>query len=133
MPDVNQIYQGQFMRAAQLGGQARRVTIAAATVEVIGQGEKSQQKIVLQFQRVQPKLPLNKTNATAIASAWGPATENWVGRELELRPERVMFSGSMVDSIRCYVPAAPPAAQAAPAPASEPFPAAAGDLSDVQW
>lgn len=106
MPDVNAIYQGQFLRAAQLGGQTRRVKIVAATVEVIGQGDKAQQKIVLRFERMQPKLPLNKTNATCLASSWGPETNNWLGRELELHPERVMFSGAMVDSIRVHVPVA---------------------------
>jgi hypothetical protein len=117
MADVNAIYQGQFLRAAQLGGQTRRVKIAAAAVEVIGQGDKAAQKIVLTFERTKPRLPLNKTNATAIAAAWGPETSNWLGRELELRPERVLFSGNMVDSIRCHVPAAPAAAQAAQVPA----------------
>lgn len=133
MADVNAIYQGQFLRAAQLQGQVRRVKIAAAAVEVIGQGEKATQKIVLSFEGVKPRLPLNKTNATFVASHWGPETNNWIGRVVELRPERVLFSGAMVDSIRVAVPAdAPPAQPTAPAPAA-PFPAAAGDLDDIKW
>ena len=100
MPDVNQIYQSEFLRAAPLGGQPRRVTIESAEVEVLGQGEKAQQKIVLKFARVKPRLPLNKTNAVSLSGAWGPKTDDWIGREVELRPEKVLFKGEMVDSIR---------------------------------
>lgn len=122
MPDVNAIYQGEFLRAGQLGGQVRRVAVEGATVEVLGQGERAQQKIVLKFAKVKQRLPLNKVNATTLASAWGPLTDNWIGRQLDLRPERVMFSGSMVDAIR-VAPAlelSKPPAAATPAPPQPP-------------
>jgi hypothetical protein len=119
MADVNQIYQGEFLRAQQLKGQARRAMIEAAVVEMLGQGEKSAQKIVLKLAKVKPRLPLNKTNAQAIAAAYGPQTENWIGREIELRPEKVMFSGALVDAIRVHPVKSAPPAPAAAAPAAD--------------
>lgn len=130
MADINQIYQGELLRAAQLQGQTRRAIIEGAAVEVLGQGEKAQQKVVLKLVKVKQRLPLNKTNALALSSAWGPMTDNWVGKTIELRPEKVLFSGSMVDSIRLQAVVAPPqrpTAAAAPAPA----PQAAMPLGDA--
>ena len=115
MPDVNQIYQSEFLRAAQLNGKVRRVTIEGAATEVLGQGEKAAQKIVLKLVGVKQRLPLNKTNAQALASAWGPLTDHWLKRQIDLRPEKVLFSGNMVDSIRVQPSA--PATVAAPTPA----------------
>jgi hypothetical protein len=129
MPDVNQVYQSQYMRAQQLGGQARRVTIEGATAEVLGSGERAVQKVVLKFAKVAPRLPLNPTNARLLAATWGPDTANWIGHVIELTTRKVMFNGALVDSIVVQIPA--PAAAAAPAAA--PFPEAAGDPSDIQW
>jgi len=57
---------------------------------------------------VKQRLPLNKTNATTLAAAWGPKTDNWIGRQADLRPEKVLFGTGMVDSIRVQaVPEAP--------------------------
>lgn len=135
MADVNAIYQSEFLRAAQLGGQSRRVTIEQANVEILGQGEKAAQKIVLKFAKVKQRLPLNKTNAQVLAGAWGPMTDNWLNRQVELRPEKVMFSGSMVDSIRVHAvydapKAAAPAAAPAVPPAAPAVPPALGDAAE---
>jgi hypothetical protein len=120
MPDVNQVYQSEFLRAAQLKGQTRRATIEGAATEILGQGERAQQKIVLKLVGVKQRLPLNKTNAQALASVWGPMTDHWLQRQIDLRPEKVLFSGNMVDSIRIQpvqpLPAAPAVAVAAPQP-----------------
>jgi hypothetical protein len=131
MPDVNAIYQSEFLRAEQLGGQVRHATVEAATVEVLGQGEQAQQKIVLKLVKVKQRLPLNKTNAQTLAATWGPMTDNWIGRQLDLRSEKVMFAGKMVDSIR--VAAVPEARKAPPAaaPAAAPAPVPAAPLGDA--
>ncbi len=143
MPDVNKIYQGEFLRADQLGGQTRRATIEAAVVEVLGQGEKAAQKIVLRLAKIKARLPLNKTNATTLAAAWGPMTDNWIGRPIDLRPEKVLFSGSMVAAIRVapvFEPSKPAPAAAAPATATAPLSDAAEPdewpeeiVDDIPW
>jgi len=131
MPDVNQIYQSEFLRAAQLQGQTRRATIEGAGVEILGQGEKAQQKIVLKLVKVKQRFPLNKTNAMSLSAAWGPTTDNWIGRQVELRPEKVLFSGAMVDSIRAQaVPDVKPPRAVAPVAAPAPEPANLGDAAE---
>jgi hypothetical protein len=108
--DINEVYPNAYLRCADLGGQPRRAQIESVTVEVLGQGEAATQKIVLKLVGRRKRLVLNKTNALALAKAWGPRTENWVGRWLELRPEQVLFAGKMVDTIRVRAlpPQAPP-------------------------
>jgi hypothetical protein len=127
MADVNQVYQSEFLRAAQLGGQVRRVTIEAVTTEILGQGEKAAQKIVLKLAGVKQRLALNKTNAQTLASVWGPNTDHWIGRQIDLRPEKILFAGKMVDTIgvQPVVTTAPAPAKAVPAtPAAPPGDAA---------
>lgn len=132
MANINEIYQSEFLRADQLGGQPRRAVIEATTVEVLGQGEQAQQKVVLKFKGAKQRLPLNKTNAMTLSDAWGPNSDNWIGRKIELRPEKVLYAGKMVDSIRTHpAPAAP-----APAPAAHDDAASDGIGSleeDVPW
>jgi hypothetical protein len=115
MPNVNVVYQSQFLNAGQLKGQARRVTIEGAAVEVLGQGERAAQKIVLKFSNVKPRLPLGKKNATRIASAWGPDTGNWIGHVIVLKLGKAFFNGAFVDSIEVDIPG-----DAAPQPAAAP-------------
>ena len=141
MPNVNQVYQSNYLRADQLKGQIRRLTIEGAAAEVLGTGDQARSKIILKLHTVGPRLVLNKTNANVLAGVFGPETANWVGRVIELRTERVMFSGQLVDSIRVGVPTdAVRPAQAQPAPAAappQPVPPLPGGLNemkdDIPW
>ncbi|WP_201244010.1 hypothetical protein [Halochromatium salexigens] len=127
--DINSLFPSNYLKAADLQGQVRRVTIEACQPEQLGQGEI---KPALQFRGVPKKLILNKTNGLLIAASFGTETTAWAGREIELYPENVMFQGQVVPAIRVRVPigaaqapaaAADPFAQAAPAPQA-PAPAA---------
>ena len=109
-----------------LDGREHTVMIVAAPAEVVGQGEKAAQKVVLTLAKpngkpLKQKLPLNKTNALLLASVFGPNTNNWAGRSILLRPEKALMNGGYVDCIRCYV--APDSLGAKPVPS--PVPAAA--------
>jgi hypothetical protein len=109
MADVNELYQGQYLRASNLGGREHVVVILQAPAEMVGQGERATQKIVLHMAKpngkpLKQKLPLNKTNALVLASIFGPQTGNWTGRSILLRPEKALMQGQYVDCIRCYVP-----------------------------
>lgn len=138
--DINSLFPSNYLKAADLQGQVRRVTIEACQPEQLGQGEI---KPALQFRGVPKKLILNKTNGLLIAASFGTETTAWAGREIELYPENVMFQGQVVPAIRVRVPAdaAPPQAgvdpfaQAAPAPApaaAQPPQAASPSMSAPQ-
>lgn len=115
---ISSAFPGAYLKAVDLQGRAARVTIAECAMEHFDEGDKP----VLRFSGKDRGLVLNKTNAAVIVDAYGDETNNWRGRPLELYPDRVMFSGRMVDAIRVRIPAAPPVTQ--PAPPAPPAPPA---------
>ena len=44
-------------------------------------------------------LGLNKTNLHTLASAWGPETDAWIGKEVELYVGKTMYQGQQHDSV----------------------------------
>lgn len=104
--NINEIYPSKYLKASDLQGRTVKVTIDRITVEDMG----NERKPVLGFAGKQKGLALNKSNAQIIASAYSPETNGWIGREIELRPDKTQFNGQLVDCIRVQVPA-PPAEQ----------------------
>lgn len=111
--NINQLYGGDYLKASDLMGKARTVTIAGGHPKEFDDGKT---KLVLSFKGTDKTLVLNATNANMIADSYGPDSDAWTGKAIELRPERVNFAGKMVDAIRCYP--ANGAAQAPQAPAT---------------
>ncbi len=87
-----------------------KVKIDKVVFEEIGQDKES--KPIIYFVGVQKGLVLNKTNGTAIAEIHGKATEDWVGKEVELFSRLVPFQGKDVPAIRVRAVAATVAAEA---------------------
>jgi hypothetical protein len=75
------------------------LTIDAIQQEQIGGDD----KYVLYFLEEERGLALNKTNALAIADGYGKDTDEWSGRKVHLRKEKVAFQGGRVDAIRVSV------------------------------
>ena len=123
--DINALFRSNYLKAADLQGQARRVSIASCQPEQLSQGEI---KPVLKFAGVPKGLALNKTNSMMLAAAFGPETTGWTGREIELVSEMVMYQGKVMPGIRVRIAAtaaptpvaADPFAHATPAPAAPP-------------
>jgi len=68
-------------------------------------------------------LILNRTNSTVLASLFGDETDEWGGKWIELRTEKVNFQGAMVDGVRVAAAThVDQKAKAAPAPAAAPAP-----------
>jgi hypothetical protein len=107
--NIDDIYQGDSLKAADLKGQAHVVVIATVTRKDFDDGP----KIVLTFQHRKKSFICNKTNANRIAFAHGKDTDEWVGREIELYPDLVDFQGKTVEAIRIR----PVAKAATPRPA----------------
>lgn len=94
--NIDDIYQGDSLRAADLKGQAHVVVIATVTRKDFDDGP----KLILTFQGRKKSLICNKTNANRIAFAHGKDTNGWVGREIELYPDLVDFQGKTVEAVR---------------------------------
>lgn len=106
--DINSVYGGDSLKAADLQGHEVAVIIASVDTKKFDNGN----KLILKFQGKKKELVCNKTNANRIAFAYGPNTEGWIGREITLYADMVDFQGSMREAIR--VRAVKP--QQAPAP-----------------
>ena len=131
---ISAAFPSNYVKAADLDGKPRIVTIRTCVLEDLGQGNERERKPVLYFDKAQKGLVLNKTNANTVADAYGDDTAAWEGRSVEIFPTPVEYKGKMVDGIRLRVKAAAPPSVAPPA---TPPPAAApmdDELNDeIPW
>ena len=131
MPSITETYPSKWIKAADLQGRAATVTIVAAPAEKVGDDT----KIILAFAGKEKRLPLNKTNASILASIFGDNSDLSVGKQIVLMPAKTSFGGEVKDTITIqqYVPVAPVETQPAPienppdavlkgAPAADPIP-----------
>ena len=94
--DINQAFPSKYLKASDLKGHAVKVTIRAFSFNEEG----LQGKPVMYFDGKEKGLVVNKTNAMALAFDYGPDTDDWIGKEIELFSARTQFNGQMVDAIR---------------------------------
>lgn len=94
--NVNEAFPSNWLKAADLNGATPTVTISEVKMEDIGEDRKP----VLYFAGKEKGIVLNKTNATNIADAYGPETDDWVGQKVTLFTTWVDFNGRSVEAIR---------------------------------
>ena len=84
--NFDDIYGGTFFKAADLDGGSLSLTIEDVACEDLKQKDgDTRPKLVLSFVGEKRKLPLNKTNANAIANAFGKDWQNsWAGKQVTL-------------------------------------------------
>ena len=114
MANVNNMFPSKWLRASDLQGKEPTVTIERMTMEDVEQGKDAQP--VLHFAGKDKGLVLNKTNAMNVATIYGPETDAWIGKNIQLFTTFVDFQGRSVEAIRVK-PVQPNAAPAAPEPA----------------
>ena len=102
--NTNEMFPSNFIKASDLQGQARRLIMDRVESEEVGEDFKP----ILYFRGAKKGLVMNKTNANLIAAAYGPETDGWIGKEIELFPTQTEFKGQTVDClrVRLYVPPA---------------------------
>ena len=106
MPSINETYPSPWIKPIDLQGQAVTVTIAAAPAEKIGDDT----KIILSFVGKTKRLPLNKTNASILASIFGDNSDMSINQQIVLMPAKTSFGGDIKDTITIQpaVPVAEP-------------------------
>ena len=110
------------IRAADLDGKEYAVVIASVEQKSFDDGA----KLVIGFQNAKKKLIANRTNAKRIAALYGDETDQWIGREINLRAELVDFKGESVMAVRVQ----PPKIRPAPAAPVQPKPPLGEALAD---
>ena len=100
---IDDLFPSRFLKAADLKGQRRALTMAKITSEEIGKDKKHEP--VVYFQKCSKGLVLNKTNAKRIAEVVGSkALVDWPGKSVVLYPKLVEFAGDLVEAIRVDAP-----------------------------
>ena len=94
--NINDAFPSKYLKASDLQGRA--VSVVIKSIEH-GDAEMDNKPIVY-FEGKDKGLVLNKTNAMSISSDYGPETNGWIGKTIELFSQKVQFNNQMVDSIR---------------------------------
>jgi len=80
------------------------IVAAIEKVEVQEIGQEKERKPVLFLEGQAKGLVLNKTNANTIAALYGPETDLWTGKMIELYATKCTFMGQLKDCIRVREP-----------------------------
>lgn len=94
--DINDVYAGKSLKAADLKGQEVGVTIQGYEVVDFDDGK----KIVLSFQESDRTFVCNKTNAQTIGDMLGTDLDLWSGQQITIFPTQTDFGGKQVACIR---------------------------------
>ena len=94
--NINEAFPSNYLKAHDLQNGERVMTITSISMESIGDDHKP----VVYFKEHERGLVLNKTNATNIAEAYGPDTDQWNGCAVVLFKAWVDFQGKSVEAIR---------------------------------
>lgn len=98
--DLNSVFGGDTLKAADLQGGEPTVVIANVEMKKFDNGN----KLIIKFQGKKKALVCNKTNAKRIGMLHGNNTDLWVGKEIMLCVDWVDFQGSTVEAIRVKPP-----------------------------
>jgi len=101
MVDVSGYLSTHFVKVSDLAGGSRRCVISEIE---IGKFERPD----VRFQD-DTALGLNVTNLRTLSNAWGPETDGWIGREVELFVGKLKYNGAENDAVlvRPISPAVP--------------------------
>ncbi len=107
---VSEMFPSKYLRAADIPA-GREVPVRINFLEMVPVEGEDELKPCLFFENAKKGLVLNKTNATAIAMAFGDDADQWHGKTIAVFATTTMFGGKIVPCIRVRVPApfAPPA------------------------
>ncbi len=99
MPNINDAFPSNYLKASDLKGAQVVVTIDRVEFEPVGR--EREMKAVIYFVGKQKGVVLNKTNARKIIEVTGSAlTEEWHGNAIVLYPTETEFGGETVECIR---------------------------------
>ena len=105
-------FPSRYLKADDLKGRRRLMTIDRVIDETVGQGSDAEEKAVAFFKEESKGLVLNKTNASSMAEITGSDDmDEWPGHRVVLYPTKTEMSGKRVPCIRIEEPqtaAAPP-------------------------
>jgi hypothetical protein len=116
--NINNAFPSKYLKSGDLADGDLVMTIASVTEETVGQDENAETKPIVHFSETDKGMVLNKTNALTISNLYGPETDNWTGKKIQLFATEVGFQGKQTLAIRVRIKA-PVTAPASNAPQVE--------------
>jgi hypothetical protein len=109
MPTKNDIFPSKYLKAADLKGKPRVLTITEAPTELLKYQGREERKVVLHFAETKKLLPLNFTNWDSMVEVTGePNSDNWGGHKIEVYPTQTEVRGETRACIRIRKPTTAP-------------------------
>jgi hypothetical protein len=97
---LSEAFPSRYLAAEDIEDDDRTLTITDARAEVMGEGIKAQNKIILSFKEERKELVCNKTNANTISKIHGDDTDDWIGKQITLYATEVEYGGETMLGIR---------------------------------
>src|SRR4029450_5125322 len=102
MSNIREAFAGAYIRAEDIKT-PMVLEVSHVHQEVIGDDDRH----VLYFVDYEKSLPLNKTNALALADLISEETDDWKGHKIELYRDSVMYQGKRTAAVRVRLPRQP--------------------------
>jgi len=100
MAKISQTFGASFFSSDDVTQQGETLTI-----DRVGEGDVGKEsRLIMYFSDSDKALPLNKTNATAIAEKYGDETDDWEGKPVHLYRDKTTYQGKSTPCIRVRVP-----------------------------
>ena len=100
MVSYRTFYDSKWLRACDLLGEARPVTISAVAPGKVGKESDEKSVLVIRFAEYEKPLGANITNANSIGRIYGPDIDQWVGKRVILFPTTCMLGEVEKECIR---------------------------------
>src|SRR5690606_22244514 len=97
---ASEFFASRFLSAADLKERSCTVTIDRFESVELNDKEGPKRRPVIYFQGKEKGMVLNKTNAFYIASLHGDDMNGWIGKSIELYPDRVLVGNEMKPCVR---------------------------------
>lgn len=99
---VNEAFPSAYLKVDDVSGKGEEYTIDGVNFEIFTDPEtqEKEKKPVMSFQGVEKRFILNKTNWNRIANILGDESDDWTGKKITLRLEKVEAFGKSQDAIR---------------------------------
>ena len=98
---ISQAFPSDYIRSSDLNGREVRVVIKKVKIEEVGR--EKEERPVIYFEGKEKGMVLNKTNANAIATAFGDDTDDWTGGEVILYVAMTEYQGKSIEGLRVKI------------------------------
>ena len=101
--NINEQFPSKYLKAADLQGRSFTMNI-----KHVGQEDMNGElKMILYFEGADKGMVLNKTNAFTISALYGPETDGWINKPIEVFQAMVSFNNQQVPALRVKAPSMP--------------------------